>query len=161
MKTVIRRLLGMLLFGVLTFFGVMDINAANSAKSQSSKTISNLEIQITQKTELKLAEVSTLKAKKLDVEIFVKSDKISPEKVDKKNVTNKTIKKTGTSPASPRVRQSEGCFTSCLERSANPDVVLTCASACSNGEYLTYALCVGVGVAVVLGCANECIPLLD
>ena len=77
------------------------------------------------------------------------------KKITTLELTKKTGKKTGVNCSVVE----EGCFTDCLKRWVDPNVVVTCAEACANSEYSSCAVCIGVGVAVVLGCAYECVPL--
>jgi hypothetical protein len=49
-----------------------------------------------------------------------------------------------------------GCFTECLARNADPDVVASCADACGRGDWISCGACIGVGITIVAGCAYEC-----
>lgn len=61
----------------------------------------------------------------------------------------------------PKRRMDEGnCFTDCLLENLNPEVVAECASNCANKQYVNCAICLGVGVYIVISCGNRCY-LLD
>src|SRR5690349_469991 len=58
------------------------------------------------------------------------------------------------SKSAAKMPEEAGCFLDCLANSVPPDVVLTCAEACANGNYGTCAICLGVGVGIVISCAR-------
>ena len=51
------------------------------------------------------------------------------------------------------------CFIDCVGSALPPDVILTCADSCNNGQWSTCATCLGVGLYVVVTCGAGCYGL--
>lgn len=166
MKTFIKQVSGVLFWGLFTFFGFMTVSASNSTKSQNLKFVSNQTVQIVQNKKVKIGEITILAEKKSNANIFAKdslnsNSEISSKKANKSakaNATNNKINKKRT----PKSRfLDKECFTDCLGRSVPPELVLQCGEACANQNYAQCAVCIGVGVYVVISCGVECFPSLD
>jgi hypothetical protein len=44
----------------------------------------------------------------------------------------------------------------CLYRNISPDLITTCAGACSDGNWSVCAVCLNVGASILLACGIEC-----
>lgn len=151
MKPLIKQISRAVIFCLLLFIGIVTAEAASSEKQKFTSNISSPDSL--KNTKLLAKTTKYVLLKKLKVQ------KTLPKKTDSFLNANKSKKAKNNSCYSSLA--TEGCFTNCLIRSADPETVAHCVNSCGNADYVSCGICLGIATGVVISCAWECSSQFD
>lgn len=150
MKNLIKLLSRLVLLCVFLFSGFAIVKAASSTKQNFLESI------VKQENSLERIKVFSEHAKIVSLEKF-RSRTTTSKKVNfSREKKLKKAEKKGAYSCLLSSALTGGCFTNCLSRYVSPDLVATCATACSGGDLGGCGSCLGLAAVIVGYCAIEC-----